>query len=264
MATSDPDRARRFARRRTDAEAPDDSLAELHAELVLLREENARLKAAEHKPGRTSTACSTRARSLSAARDDDDGDADETTKRAGRGPRDPRVAAGDLPPDRAGDGQLRGAAARAAAAARTPSAALQPPRERQRAAGTGPSRPATERERPRWRCLSSSARAAPRAPRRLALAGSRPRILLCTEGTYPYVMGGVSSWCDLLVDGLDEFDWQVLPIVAPGKREPLYTLPPQAREVGRIEVWSEDVPRGGGLRRANRLRRAARRRSSAT
>ena len=27
-------------------------------------------------------------------------------------------------------------------------------------------------------------------------------------------MGGVSSWCDLLVNGLTEFDWQVLPIVA--------------------------------------------------
>ena len=98
---------------------------------------------------------------------------------------------------------------------------------------------------------------APRAPRRLALAGTRPRILLCTEGTYPYVMGGVSSWCDLLVGGLDEFDWQVLPIVAPGKREPLYTLPPHAREVGRIEVWSEDVPRGGALRRREPARRAA-------
>ena len=89
----------------------------------------------------------------------------------------------------------------------------------------------------------------PRATRSQArrgpvLAGSRPRILLATEGTYPYVMGGVSSWCDLLVNGLDEFDWLVLPIVAPGKREPLYTLPPQAREVGRIEVWSESLPRG--------------------
>ena len=80
-------------------------------------------------------------------------------------------------------------------------------------------------------------------------AGSRPRILLCTEGTYPYVMGGVSSWCDLLVTGLDEFDWQVMPIVAPGKRAALYALPPQAREVGRIEVWSEELPRRTGLRR---------------
>ena len=107
---------------------------------------------------------------------------------------------------------------------------------------------------------------APRAAR--AAAGSRwpatrPRILLCTEGTYPYVMGGVSSWCDLIVGGLDEFDWQVLPIVAPGKREPLYTLPPQAREVGRIEVWSEDVPRGGPAA-GEPARRSCRRRSSAT
>jgi hypothetical protein len=46
MAMSDLDRSRRFARRRPDL--GDDSLAELHAELVLLREENARLKAAEH------------------------------------------------------------------------------------------------------------------------------------------------------------------------------------------------------------------------
>ena len=37
------------------------------------------------------------------------------------------------------------------------------------------------------------------------------RILLVTEGTYPYALGGVSSWCDLLVRALDEFDWRVLP-----------------------------------------------------
>jgi hypothetical protein len=79
MAPSDSDRSRRFARRRTDLEVPDDSLAELHAELVLLREENARLKAAEHK-GPDIDGLLTRARSLSAARDDDAGVADETTK----------------------------------------------------------------------------------------------------------------------------------------------------------------------------------------
>jgi glycosyltransferase involved in cell wall biosynthesis len=72
----------------------------------------------------------------------------------------------------------------------------------------------------------------------------RARILLLTEGTYPYHMGGVSSWCDLLVNGLPEFDWQVLPIVAPHGKPPLYELPPHAREVGRIEVWSEAAPRG--------------------
>lgn len=77
------------------------------------------------------------------------------------------------------------------------------------------------------------------------VAGRRARILLLTEGTYPYALGGVSSWCDLLVRGLDEFDWSVMPIVAPDGRPPLYVLPPHAREVGPIEVWSERLPRGG-------------------
>jgi hypothetical protein len=79
MAMSDPERSRRFARRRTDEAGTDDSLSELHSELVLLREENARLKAAEHK-GPDIEGLLTRARSLSAARDDDAGVADETTR----------------------------------------------------------------------------------------------------------------------------------------------------------------------------------------
>jgi len=77
--------------------------------------------------------------------------------------------------------------------------------------------------------------------------------LLTTEGTYPYVMGGVSSWCDLLVKSLTEFDWQVLPIVAPHGRPPTFTLPDHATEIGPIEVWSEDLPktaRGRGDRRS--------------
>jgi hypothetical protein len=46
-----PSRRRRFRRRPRDGEDGDDrSLPEMRAELVLLREENARLKAAEHEP----------------------------------------------------------------------------------------------------------------------------------------------------------------------------------------------------------------------
>ena len=77
-----------------------------------------------------------------------------------------------------------------------------------------------------------------------AALATRPRILLTTEGTYPDVMGGVSAWCDLIVKGMPEFDWQILPIVAPHGTPPLYELPAHAREVGRIEVWSEQLPRG--------------------
>src|SRR5215208_5966463 len=87
--------------------------------------------------------------------------------------------------------------------------------------------------------------ATPPAPARwLTAVAARPRILLTTEGTYPYAMGGVSSWCDLLLRGLTEFDWTVLPIIAPHGHAPLYRLPAHAREAGPIEVWSETVPRG--------------------
>jgi glycosyltransferase involved in cell wall biosynthesis len=77
---------------------------------------------------------------------------------------------------------------------------------------------------------------------------ARPKILLTTEGTYPYVMGGVSSWCDLLVKSLTEFDWQVMPIVAPHGRPPTFTLPVHATEIGPVEVWSEDLPKARGRR----------------
>lgn len=72
---------------------------------------------------------------------------------------------------------------------------------------------------------------------------SGPRILMTTEGTYPYVVGGVSTWCKQLVDGLPEASWQILPITA-GCRltEPLFTLPPQAELVKRIDLWSGEVP----------------------
>ena len=90
----------------------------------------------------------------------------------------------------------------------------------------------------------------PARSRRAAPASrlARPRVLLTTEGTYPYVMGGVSSWCNLLVNSLTEFDWQILPIVAPEGRPRMFELPDHAREIGRIEVWSEQLPKGGRAR----------------
>ena len=106
-------------------------------------------------------------------------------------------------------------------------------------------RPSSGRAPPRP-SLEATAMARRRSERHapVALGLVRPRVLLTTEGTYPYAMGGVSSWCDLLVKSLTEFDWQVLPIVAPDGRPPTFALPEHAREVGRIEVWSEELPQG--------------------
>lgn len=73
---------------------------------------------------------------------------------------------------------------------------------------------------------------------------SRPSILLTTEATYPYAVGGVSSWCHLVVGGLPEFAWHVLPIHAGGRRpRQLFELPAHVSLAGRIEVWGEQLPR---------------------
>ncbi|MEA2246384.1 MAG: polysaccharide biosynthesis protein PelF [Solirubrobacteraceae bacterium] len=90
-------------------------------------------------------------------------------------------------------------------------------------------------------------RASAAATRRRAPRQGRIRILLTTEGTYPYALGGVTSWCDVLIRGLTEFDWQVLPVIAAHGRPPLLELPPNAREIRPIELWSEGVPYGWPL-----------------
>lgn len=68
--------------------------------------------------------------------------------------------------------------------------------------------------------------------------GTPVRVLLTTEGTYPYVLGGVSTWCDLLVRGLPEMRWHVLPIVAGNApRWPLFQPPANVALLGDVEVW---------------------------
>jgi polysaccharide biosynthesis protein PelF len=76
-----------------------------------------------------------------------------------------------------------------------------------------------------------------------APATKRPKVLLITEGTYPYAIGGVSSWCHILIGGLAEIDWDVLPLIAGGKHQrPRVALPANARLLRPIELWSESAP----------------------
>nr|WP_246345468.1 GT4 family glycosyltransferase PelF [Conexibacter arvalis] len=66
---------------------------------------------------------------------------------------------------------------------------------------------------------------------------------MTTEGTYPFAVGGVSSWCHVVVGGLPEFTWRILPIHAGGRRPvQLFELAPHVALAGRIEVWSEQMP----------------------
>ncbi|HET7566786.1 MAG TPA: GT4 family glycosyltransferase PelF [Gaiellaceae bacterium] len=70
---------------------------------------------------------------------------------------------------------------------------------------------------------------------------ARPTALLTTEGTYPYEGGGVSTWCDVLVRELAEFDFAVLAIAGGPTPVLRWELPPNAR-VAWIPVWEGGDP----------------------
>ncbi len=68
-------------------------------------------------------------------------------------------------------------------------------------------------------------------------------VLMITEGTYPYAVGGVSSWCDYLVKGLADVNWRILPVVGPDLGHALRFAPPGNVVIERpIKLWSEALP----------------------
>ncbi|WP_432560726.1 DUF3492 domain-containing protein, partial [Kineococcus esterisolvens] len=79
-------------------------------------------------------------------------------------------------------------------------------------------------------------------------SGSGPRVTLFTEGTYPFVVGGVSTWCDLLLRGLPDVRWSVFALTGAELEEPVFELPPNATLGGHLQLWGPRVPRRTGPR----------------
>lgn len=63
------------------------------------------------------------------------------------------------------------------------------------------------------------------------------RVLLTTEGTYPYFQGGVSVWCDTLVRELDEIDYRVLAIATSPYVQAVFTFPTNVQDVQAFPLW---------------------------
>lgn len=83
------------------------------------------------------------------------------------------------------------------------------------------------------------------------------RIAMITEGTYPVATGGVSTWCDQLVTGISEHDFEVTAIVATGREAVVWPRPANLRDVRRVGMWGPwPMPlalRTAGRRRAEEL-----------
>ncbi|MBV2356272.1 GT4 family glycosyltransferase PelF [Streptomyces sp. J2-1] len=89
--------------------------------------------------------------------------------------------------------------------------------------------------------------------------GARPvgaRVTLLTEGTYPHSHGGVSVWCDQLVQGMPDIDFDVVAVTGTGHEPLAWELPPHVREVRTVPMWGA-TPRGRAPRGRARHRLAA-------
>jgi glycosyltransferase involved in cell wall biosynthesis len=87
-------------------------------------------------------------------------------------------------------------------------------------------------------------------------------VLLTTEGTYPFVTGGVSTWAHQLVTGLAERTFVVYSVVANTNMAVRYERPANLAHVVHVPLWgtednAEFNPRPGWM--ARRLRRPGKR-----
>ncbi|MCS0636308.1 GT4 family glycosyltransferase PelF [Streptomyces sp. LP05-1] len=79
-------------------------------------------------------------------------------------------------------------------------------------------------------------------------------VTLLTEGTYPHVHGGVSTWCDQLVRGMPEVEFEVLALTGSGREPVVWELPDNLVRHTSFPLW------GPPPRRARPLFGPARRR----
>lgn len=63
------------------------------------------------------------------------------------------------------------------------------------------------------------------------------KVALLVEGAYPFVTGGVSTWCDQLMRGLDEHEFEIFAIAGNSKERPALPLPPNVSGLNIVALW---------------------------
>src|SRR6478752_986169 len=64
------------------------------------------------------------------------------------------------------------------------------------------------------------------------------KVALLSEGCYPFVTGGVSTWCDQLIRGLPEHEFDVVAITATHGDEPKLALPENVTSLRGVPLWA--------------------------
>ena len=71
---------------------------------------------------------------------------------------------------------------------------------------------------------------------------SRRTVLLCTEGTYPYTGGGVSTWCDILCRELSEVDFTIFAVTGSQEVQLCYELAPNVGAIVQLPLFGTESP----------------------
>lgn len=75
------------------------------------------------------------------------------------------------------------------------------------------------------------------------------KIVLVSEGTYPYAGGGVSLWCDQLIRGMPEYRWEMVALTVDGRERELWSPPDNLEYTRAIPMWGA-APAHRGRRRS--------------
>jgi glycosyltransferase involved in cell wall biosynthesis len=70
----------------------------------------------------------------------------------------------------------------------------------------------------------------------------RLTVLMSTFGTYPYVGGGVSTWCDILCKEAPDVDYEIVAITGHPNVAFRYDVPPNVKRVILVPLWGTEEP----------------------
>ncbi len=70
----------------------------------------------------------------------------------------------------------------------------------------------------------------------------KPRVLLATEGTYPFAGGGVSTWCHTLTHQLPEIDFKIFAVIANPYLQQQYPLAANVKQLLKVPLWGMEDP----------------------
>tara|TARA_A100000171_G_C2132863_1_gene147897 strand:+ start:243 stop:1739 length:1497 start_codon:yes stop_codon:yes gene_type:complete len=68
------------------------------------------------------------------------------------------------------------------------------------------------------------------------------KVLLISEGTYPFYGGGISTWSHMLCDRVTNVDFTLYSINAGFEKEPIFELSENVKKVIQVPLWAPDEP----------------------